>query len=127
MSRILSKSKFGAGRDFEVTDTSGARVLFVDVKVGVTPNAEIRDAQDEVVYAVKGKFLGFPKRMTISAADGTHIVEAKVRHVHTRAWTARVLAAPLCCQPVLLRIFLVVVFPARLVGCSVGFAGPGCG
>jgi uncharacterized protein YxjI len=74
-SRILFKSKFGAGRDFEVTDTSGARVLFVDGKVGVTPKAEIRDAQDEVVYSVKGKFLGFPKRMTISAADGTHVAE----------------------------------------------------
>ena len=56
-SRILFNSKFGAGRDFEVTDTSGARVLFVDGKVGVTPKAEIRDAQDEVVYSVKGKFL----------------------------------------------------------------------
>lgn len=74
-SRILFKSKFGAGRDFEVTDTSGARVLFVDGKVGMTPKAEIRDAQDQVVYRVKGKFLGFPKRMTISAADGTHVAE----------------------------------------------------
>ena len=78
-SRILFKSKFGAGRDFEVSDTSGARVLFVDGKVGATPKAEVRDAQDTVVYKVKGQFLGIPKRMEISAADGSHVAELKAK------------------------------------------------
>lgn len=78
-SRILFKSKFGAGRDFEVTDEAGARVLFVDGKVGATPKAEIRDAQDTVVYTVKGQFLGIPKKMTISAADGTQVAELKAK------------------------------------------------
>jgi uncharacterized protein YxjI len=77
--RILFKSKFGAGRDFEVTDASGARLLFVDGKIGATPKAEVRDAQDNVVYTVKGQFLGIPKRMVISAADGTEVAELKAK------------------------------------------------
>ena len=39
----------------------------------------------------------------------------------------RVIPAPLCCQPALLRDLSAVVFPAPLAGCSVGFAGPGSG
>jgi uncharacterized protein YxjI len=78
-SRILFKSKFGAGRDFEVTDTAGERVLFVDGKIGATPKAEIRDAQDAVRYTVKGQFLGIPKRMTISAPDGSQVAELKAK------------------------------------------------
>jgi uncharacterized protein YxjI len=78
-SRILFKSKFGAGRDFEVTDASGARILFVDGKIGTTPKAEVRDAQDKVVYKVKGQFLGIPKRMEISAADGSKVAELKAK------------------------------------------------
>ena len=77
--RILFKSKFGAGRDFEVTDTSGARILFVDGKIGATPKAEVRDAQDAVLYTVKGQFLGIPKRMVISAADGSQVAELKAK------------------------------------------------
>jgi uncharacterized protein YxjI len=77
--RILFTSKFGAGRDFEVTDTSGARILFVDGKIGATPKAEVRDAQDTVVYTVKGQFLGIPKRMVISAADGSQVAELKAK------------------------------------------------
>ncbi len=78
-SRILFKSKFGAGRDFEVTDDSGARLLFVDGKVGMSPKAEVRDAHDAVVYTVKGQFLGIPKRMEISAADGSKVAELKAK------------------------------------------------
>jgi uncharacterized protein YxjI len=77
--RLVFKSKFGVGRDFEVTDTSGTRVLFVDGKIGPTPKAEVRDAQDVVRYAVKGQFLGIPKRMVISAADGTQVAELKAK------------------------------------------------
>ena len=78
-SRLLLKSKFGAGRDFEVSDTSDNRVLFVDGKVGMSPKAEVRDAQDKVVYKVKGQFLGVPKRMQISAADGTKVAELRAK------------------------------------------------
>lgn len=78
-SRILFKSKLGVGRDFEVTDASGARILFVDGKVGATPKAEVRDAQDAVVYKVKGQLLGIPKRMTITTADGSQVAEIKAK------------------------------------------------
>lgn len=78
-SRILFKSKFGVGRDFEVSDAAGERILFVDGKVGPTPKADILDAQDAVRYTVKGQFLGIPKRMTISAADGSQVAELKAK------------------------------------------------
>jgi uncharacterized protein YxjI len=78
-SRALFKSKLGAGRDFEVSDMAGARVLFVDGKIGPTPKAEVRDPQDTVIYTVKGHFLGIPKRMVISAADGAQIAELKAK------------------------------------------------
>jgi uncharacterized protein YxjI len=77
--RLVFKSKFGAGRAFEVSDTAGARVLFVDGKIGTTPKAEVRDAQDAVLYTVKGQFLGIPKRMTITAADGSPVAELKAK------------------------------------------------
>lgn len=78
-SRLVFKSKFGAGRDFEVKDSTDTRVLFVDGKIGATPKAEVRDAQDKVLYTVKGQFLGIPKRMTISAADGSQVAELKAK------------------------------------------------
>lgn len=77
--RLVFKSKFGAGRDFEVTDTTGTRVLLVDGKVGATPKAEVRDGQGTVLYTVKGQFLGIPKRMTISAAGGSQVAEIKAK------------------------------------------------
>jgi uncharacterized protein YxjI len=79
MARLIVKSKFGAGRDFEVKDSTDTRVLFVDGKIGATPKAEVRDAQDTVLYTVKGQFLGIPKRMTISAADGSQVAELKAK------------------------------------------------
>ena len=75
----MFKSKFGAGRDFEVKDSSDVRVLFVDGKVGPTPKAEVRDAQDAVLYTVKGQFLSIPKRMVISDADGSQVAELKAK------------------------------------------------
>jgi uncharacterized protein YxjI len=79
MARLIVKSKFGAGRDFEVKDSTDTRVLFVDGKIGATPKAEVRDAQDTVLYTAKGQFLGIPKRMTISAADGSQVAELKAK------------------------------------------------
>lgn len=77
--RLVFKSVFGAGRDFEVKDSTGTRVLFVDGKIGATPKAEVRDAEDHVLYTVKGQFLGIPKRMTITAADGSQVAELKAK------------------------------------------------
>jgi uncharacterized protein YxjI len=77
--RLVFKSKFGAGRDFEVKDPSGTRVLFVDGKIGPTPKAEVRDAQDTVIYTVKGQLLGIPKRMSIVASDGSQVAELKAK------------------------------------------------
>jgi uncharacterized protein YxjI len=77
--RLVFKSTFGAGRDFEVKDSTGTRVLVVDGKIGPTPKAEVRDPQDQVLYTVKGQFLGIPKRMTISAADGSEVAELKAK------------------------------------------------
>lgn len=75
----MFKSKFGAGRDFEVKDTDDNRVLFVHGKIGATPKAEVRDPQDRVVFTVKGSFLGIRKRMAITAADGTQAAELKAK------------------------------------------------
>ncbi len=73
------KSKFGAGRDFEVTDLDGNKAFFVDGKIGPRPKAEVRDAQDAVVYHVTGKFLGIPKRMVISNASGQDVAQLSAK------------------------------------------------
>ena len=67
------KSKFGAGRDFEVKDLEDRRVYFVDGKIGTRPKADIRDAADNLVYNVRGKMLGFPKKITITNAAGDEV------------------------------------------------------
>jgi uncharacterized protein YxjI len=77
--RLTFKSKFGAGRDFEVFDASEARVLFVDGKIGATPKAEVKDPSDQVVYTVKGQFLGIPKRMEITDASGAEVASLKAK------------------------------------------------
>lgn len=77
--RLVVKSRFGMGRDFQVSDADGNPVLFVDGKVSMTPKAEVRAgaALDQVVYQVQGQFLGVPKRMTITSADGAEIASLK--------------------------------------------------
>ena len=45
----------------------------------MSPKAEVRDAQDDVLYTVKGQFLGIPKRMEISAADGSPVASSGPR------------------------------------------------
>lgn len=77
--RLLFKSKFGAGRDFTVLDESEQQVLFVDGKLGATPRAEVRDAQDRVTYRVKGQFLGIPKRMEITDASGAGVASLRAK------------------------------------------------
>lgn len=77
--RLLFKSKFGAGRDFTVLDESEQQVLFVDGKLGATPRAEVRDAQDRVTYRVTGQFLGIPKRMEITDASGAGVASLRAK------------------------------------------------
>jgi uncharacterized protein YxjI len=77
--RLTFKSKFGAGRDFAVFNEADQQVLFVDGKLGATPRAEVRDASDQVVYRVKGQFLGIPKKMEISDASGAVVASIKAK------------------------------------------------
>ena len=56
--RLIVKSKFGAGRDFAILDADENQVMFVDGKIGASPKAEVRDSADQVVYHVRGRFLG---------------------------------------------------------------------
>lgn len=77
--RLLFKSKFGAGRDFTVLNTDDQQVMLVDGKIGATPKAEVLDGGGNVAYRVKGQFLGIPKRMEITKADGTQVAELKAK------------------------------------------------
>jgi uncharacterized protein YxjI len=77
--RLTFKSKFGAGRDFAVFDEADQQVLFVDGKLGTTPKAEVRDGADQVVYTVKGQFLGIPKKMDIKDASGAEVASLKAK------------------------------------------------
>jgi uncharacterized protein YxjI len=76
---LTFKSKFGAGRDFAVFDESDNQVLFVDGKIGATPKAEVKDAHDQVVYKVKGQFLGIPKKMDVTDASGAEVASLKAK------------------------------------------------
>ncbi len=62
-SRFMVKSKFGAGRDFVVLDpATEEQRYFVDGKVRPRPSAEVRDGSNKVVYQIRGRVLGIPKR-----------------------------------------------------------------
>jgi uncharacterized protein YxjI len=69
--RLLMKSKFGAGRDFRVLDPqTEEQLFFVDGKMGTRPKAEVQAADGTVLYRVRGKLLGIPKRMDVTDAEG---------------------------------------------------------
>lgn len=76
-SRLIVKSKFGAGRDFRVYDPETEQQLyFVDgAAVSLKPKAEVRAGDDkgEVVYRVTGKLMGVPKQMMITDASGAEV------------------------------------------------------
>lgn len=80
--RITFKSKFGAGRDFNVLDEAGNEIMLVDGKVGPKPKAEVLDSAGNVLFYVKGRMLGIPKRMNITRADGTEVAE-----LHAKAFS----------------------------------------
>jgi len=78
--RFLVKSKFGAGRDFAVLgpDTD-QQYFFIDGHLGTRPKAEVKDADDQEVYKVRGSLLGIPKHITISDAAGTEVASLKAK------------------------------------------------
>jgi uncharacterized protein YxjI len=73
------KSKFGAGRDFEVLDGDGERRYFVDGKMGPTPKAEIQGPDGTISFTVVGRLLGVPKQMTISDSSGAQVASMKAK------------------------------------------------
>jgi uncharacterized protein YxjI len=76
-SRFLVKSKFGAGRDFIVSDPeTEVQHYFVDGKLSLRPSAEITTGGDPM-YRVRGTLLGIPKRMIISDATGAEVATLK--------------------------------------------------
>lgn len=78
--RFLVKSKFGAGRDFQVLDPDTEQQrYFVDGKVGMRPKAEVRDAADAVAYHVTGALMGIPKHMTITDASGAEVASLRAK------------------------------------------------
>ncbi len=78
-SRYVVKSKFGAGRDFAVTDLQGEQAYFIDGKMGTRPKADIKNATDEVAYRVRGQLLGVPKKMAILDAHDTELASLKAK------------------------------------------------
>jgi uncharacterized protein YxjI len=77
--RFLVKSKFGAGRNFDVSDPgTEEQRYFVDGKVGIQPKAEIRAGATDL-YRVKGSLLAFPKHMTITDATGAEVASLRAK------------------------------------------------
>ncbi len=80
--RLVMKSKFGAGRDFRVLDPQTEEQLFlVDGKIGTRPKADVQDADGTVRYQVRGKLFGIPKRMDVTDAHGNQYA-----HLHAQAF-----------------------------------------
>ncbi len=80
--RLLMKSKFGAGRDFRVLDPqTEEQLFFVDGKIGTRPKAEIQGADGTVLYRVRGRLFGIPKRIDVTDAEGN-----KYAHLHAQAF-----------------------------------------
>lgn len=80
--RFIMKSKFGAGRDFRVLhpDTE-EEIFYVDGHIGTRPKAEVLDPEKEVLFSVRGKVLGIPKRLDLTNAAGE-----QVAHLHSPAF-----------------------------------------
>ena len=72
MKRLLVKSKLGLGRDFSVFDDEAAtnKVYFIDAKMGFGTKADIKDANDNILYTAKAKIINIPRRMEFFTTDG---------------------------------------------------------
>lgn len=79
MTRFVVKSKFGMDRDFEALDPDGQRVWFVDGKFGARPAAEVQDASGTVTHRLKGRFLGIPKQIVVSDAEGAEVASIRAK------------------------------------------------
>lgn len=77
--RFVMKSKFGAGRDFQVTDTDDQAAYVVDGKMGPRPKADVEDASGTLRYRVMGHLLGFPKHMTIETPAGDEVASIRAK------------------------------------------------
>lgn len=77
--RFIMKSKFGAGRDFEVLDGDEQRRYLVDGHLGPTPKADITGPDGTVLFTVVGRLLGVPKQMTIADASGEQVASMKAK------------------------------------------------
>ena len=77
MRKYLIQSKLGVGRDFHVFDDEEGtnKIYFVDGKAGLGSHADIKDANDEVIYIAKGKIVNIPRKMDITKPDGTHVAK----------------------------------------------------
>ena len=73
LKKYLIKSKVGFGRDFHVFDDDEGtnKVYFIDGKAGLGTHADIKDANDKVIYTAKGKIINVPRRMEFSTPDGS--------------------------------------------------------
>jgi uncharacterized protein YxjI len=81
MKKYLVKSKLGIGRDFSVfDDEEGNNLVFkIDAKIGFGSKAEIKGANNNVIYTAKGKFFNIPRRMEFFNTDGGVVANLKAR------------------------------------------------
>ena len=78
--RYLMKSTLGVGRDFAVLDPATEEQLFlVDGKIGPRPRADVQAPDGSILYAVTGKMLGIPKKMSIADAAGAEVASLKAK------------------------------------------------
>lgn len=73
--KYFIKSKIGFGRDFHVyeDDTAKKELYFIDGKAGIGTHADIKDANDNIIYIAKGKMINIPRRMEFTKPDGTAV------------------------------------------------------
>lgn len=81
MKRLLVKSKLGIGRDFSVFDDEEAKnkVYFIDAKMGFGTKADIKDADDKLVYSARGKVINIPRTMEFFTPDGSVVAKLTAR------------------------------------------------
>lgn len=88
MKKYLVKSKFGVGRDFAVYDDENAenKVYFIDAKMGLGTKADIKGANDVILYTAKGKIINIPRKMDFNTPDGKNAakVVAKFSPIKSR-------------------------------------------
>lgn len=79
--RYLVKSKFGVGRDFAVYDDENAehQVYLIDAKMGLGTKADIKDANDTLLYTAKGRVINIPRKMDFMTPDGAVAAQVVAR------------------------------------------------